>query len=232
MIKNLTNYVAIPLAISAFVIIALSMNRPVEMPELPIRNTPIPSIQSDSDAKVEDDLAFVHTVQPLFDNQIDSLDFNFSPFLGNCYVGFKEAVAFKESRGNYFAVNTFGYLGKYQFGRGTLKLIGIDNIDLFLNNPELQEKAFLANAARNKWILRKDINRFVGKKIKGVTVTESGILAAAHLAGPGSVKKFLRSYGRDDFSDAFGTTVRTYLKKFSGYDTSSIIPDRYAKAML
>ena len=232
MIKNLTNYVAIPLAISAFVTIALTLNKPVEMPEKPTENILIPTIKSDSNDQVDGDLAFNNTVEPLFNNQIDSLDLTFSPYLGNCYVGFKEAIAFKESRGNYFAVNTYGYLGKYQFGRGTLKLIGIDNTDLFLSNPELQEKAFLANAARNKWILRKDINRFVGKQIKGVTVTESGILAAAHLAGPGSVKKFLRSWGREDFADAFGTTVRTYLKKFSGYDTSSIIPDRYAKAML
>ena len=65
-----------------------------------------------------------------------------------------------------------------------------------MNDPSIQEKAFEANLSRNKWVLRRDIKRFVGKTIAGVKVTESGILAAAHLGGPGNVKKFLRSYGR------------------------------------
>lgn len=168
-------------------------------------------------------------------NDSDETTINFdecylSPKLDKSFIGFKEALAFKESRGDYFSVNTYGYLGKYQFGKNTLKLIGIYDTDLFLNNPELQEKAFIANAARNKWILRRDIKRFVGKHIDGVLVTESGILAAAHLAGPGSVKKYLRSYGAIGFADAYGTTIRTYMRKFSGYDTSFVIGDRKAKA--
>ncbi len=154
------------------------------------------------------------------------------PALGKCFVGFKEALAFKESRGNYFSVNTLGYMGKYQFGKNTLKLIGIYNTSDFLNNPELQEKAFIANTMRNKWVLRRDIKRFVGKRIDGVLVTESGILAAAHLAGPGSVKKYLRSYGAIGFADAYGTTIRNYMKKFSGYDTSFIEANKKAKAAL
>ena len=32
-------------------------------------------------------------------------------------------------------------------------------------SPELQEKAFIANAERNKWVLRKDIKRFEEKFI-------------------------------------------------------------------
>lgn len=154
------------------------------------------------------------------------------PTLGKAFIGFKEALAFKESRGNYFTVNTLGYLGKYQFGRNTLKLIGIYNTNTFLNNPELQEKAFIAYTERNKWVLRRDIKRFVGKRIDGVLITESGILAAAHLAGPGSVKKYLRSYGAIGFADAYGTTIRNYMRKFSGYDTSFIEANRKAKATL
>jgi len=153
-----------------------------------------------------------------------------TPNLGKSFVGFKEALGFKESRGDYFTVNTYGYLGKYQFGKNTLKLIGVYNTKEFLANPVLQEKAFIANAERNKWILRRDIKRFVGKQIAGVLITESGILAAAHLAGPGSVKKFLRSYGAIGFADAYGTTIRFYMKRFSGYDTSIVIPNRKAKA--
>ncbi|MDT0295555.1 peptidoglycan-binding protein LysM [Mesonia ostreae] len=156
----------------------------------------------------------------------------FYPVLKKGYLGFKEAVAFKESRGDYKIINQFGYLGKYQFGIGTLHLIGIYDADAFLNNPELQEAAFYANASRNKWILRKDIARSVGKKMNGVEITESGILAAAHLAGPGSVKKYLRSGGVQGFSDAFGTSIKYYLHKFKGYDTSFVSANRKAKAIV
>lgn len=155
-----------------------------------------------------------------------------SPKLDKSFIGFKEALAFKESRGNYFSVNTFGYLGKYQFGKNTLKLVGVYDTQQFLNNPKLQEKAFIANVARNKWILRRDIKQFVGKYIDGILITESGILAAAHLAGPGSVKKYLRSFGAIGFADAYGTTIKKYMIKFSGYDTSFITGDRKAKANL
>lgn len=167
------------------------------------------------------------------DKTVASVDLNkpISPILGKSFVGFKEALAFKESRGDYFTVNALGYLGKYQFGAGTLKLIGIHNPSLFLKSPELQEKAFVANTSRNKWILRRDIKNFVGKKLNGILITESGILAAAHLAGAGSVKNYLRSYGIDNFEDSFGTTIEYYMKKFSGYDTSLIKADRRAKAI-
>jgi hypothetical protein len=154
----------------------------------------------------------------------------YSPYLGKSFVGFKEALAFKESRGDYSSVNTLGYLGKYQFGMETLKMIGIYNPASFLKNPALQEKAFIANAERNKWILRRDIKNFVGKKINGIMITESGILAAAHLAGPGSVKHYLRSYGVRDHEDSYGTSVQYYIKKFSGYDTSFLKPNKKAKA--
>lgn len=152
--------------------------------------------------------------------------------LDRSYVGFKEAIAFKESQGQYTIVNSLGYLGKYQFGTSTLKLIGIYNPSEFLNNPKLQEKAFLANAKRNKWVLRRDIKRFVGHKINGTIVTESGILAAAHLAGPGNVKRYLRSYGAIGFTDAFGTEIESYLRNFSSFDTSFIVPNRRPKAKL
>ena len=148
------------------------------------------------------------------------------PFLGSNYMGFREALAFSESRGDYFSVNSLGYLGKYQFGISTLQLLGISNAIHFLNTPELQEEAFQTNLSRNKWILRKDIKRFVGKKIDGVEVTESGILAAAHLAGAGNVKRYLRSWGAVDVEDAYGTTIRRYLRKFSGFDTSNILAEK------
>ncbi len=133
------------------------------------------------------------------------------PKLGKSYIGFKEAIGFKESRGDYKSINEYGYMGKYQFGKGTLNLLGVYNTQEFLNTPELQEATFYTNASRNKWILIRDIKRFVGKTINGVEVTESG-------------KKYLRSYGAQMFNDAFGTSIKYYMKRFSGYDTSFIKP--------
>lgn len=147
-------------------------------------------------------------------------------FLGKSYVGFKEALGFKESRGNYHIVNDYGYMGKYQFSRATLRMIGFKNTDNFLYDTRQQEAAFLAYTSLNKWVLRNDIKRYVGKTIGGVKVTESGILAAAHLAGAGNVKKFLRSAGENSFEDANGASIRYYLRKFSGYDTSHIVPNK------
>ena len=147
------------------------------------------------------------------------------PFVEKDFVGFKEAIAFKESRGNYKLVNTFGYLGKYQFGKSTLRGLKI-NPKGFLKNPLLQEKAFMAYLERNKWILRKEIKKFNGKWINGIKITESGILAAAHLGGAGAVQQFLWSYGKKTMQDAYGTRIEHYLRKFSGYDLSNIKPKK------
>ncbi|MEH6766062.1 MAG: peptidoglycan-binding protein LysM [Aequorivita antarctica] len=152
-------------------------------------------------------------------------------FLGKSYVGFKEALGFKESRGNYHIVNDYGYMGKYQFSRATLRMMGLKDADNFLYDTRQQEAAFMAYTSLNKWILRKDIKRYTGKTIGGVKVTESGILAAAHLAGAGNVKKFLRSAGENRFEDANGTSIRYYLKMFSGYDTSHIVANKKPRVM-
>ena len=149
-------------------------------------------------------------------------------FLNNNFIAFKEALAFKESQGKYKAINTLGYLGKYQFGLTTLDRFNIKNPESFLANPELQEKAFAALCSVNKWILRKDIQRKVGKTINGITITESGILAAAHLSGAGNVKKYLRSNGNHNLSDAYGSSIEYYMKKFAGYDLSDVTGNRKA----
>jgi hypothetical protein len=172
--------------------------------------------------KVSTEIQFVPTEEENFFNNLNSN----IPFVGNSFNGFKEAVAFKESQGKYHVINTLGYLGKYQFGKSTLKRFKINNTQLFLETPELQEDAFIALCSVNKWILRKDIRRSVGKTINGIKITESGIIAAAHLAGAGNVKKYLRSNGKNQFKDAYGSSIQHYLKLFSGYDTSFIEANR------
>lgn len=220
MIKNIGSYTALSLTICFLLFGSFYLNK-----EVKTKLNTSKRIAMVDNTVVDNDVLVADAIHPIHKPN----DYSFSPKLGKSLIGFKEALGFKESRGDYFTVNTFGYLGKYQFGRETLKLIGVYNTVMFLNNPELQEKAFIANAERNKWILRKDIKRFSGRTINGVEITESGILAAAHLAGAGNVKKYLRSHGAQGFSDAFGTSIQYYIKKFSGYDTSSIKPNKKAK---
>ncbi|WP_264534781.1 peptidoglycan-binding protein LysM [Flavobacterium sp. N1736] len=151
-----------------------------------------------------------------------------APFTGKRLIGFKEAVAFKESQGKYRLVNSLGYMGKYQFGSKALRAIGVKNEKAFLKDPALQEKAFIALLSINKWILRNEIVRYEGKTINGVEITESGILAAAHLGGAGSVKNFFKNKGNRHFRDAYGTSLKSYMKAFGGYDLSYIEADSNA----
>ena len=54
---------------------------------------------------------------------------------------------------------------------------------------------------------------------------ESGILAAAHLSGPGNVKKFLRNKASKDFNkkDANGTSISDYIRIFNRCKYSDLI---------
>ncbi len=153
------------------------------------------------------------------------------PFVGKSFNGFKEALAFRESGGRYDIISSLGYLGKYQFGKSTLERFDIHDIQSFLDTPELQEDTFMALCSLNKWILRNEIKKKVGKKINGIEITESGILAAAHLAGSGNIKQYLRTNGQYRFKDAFGSSMQHYLKNFGGYDTSIIEADKNPKVL-
>ena len=130
---------------------------------------------------------------------------------------FLEDIGFRESSNNYHAVNQFGYLGKYQFGRKTLNALGYEDVTnrQFLENHSIQEEAMYALLSHNKRILRRQIEKYHGTTVNGIYITESGILAAAHLAGPGNVKKFLRK--GYEFKDGNGTKMTSYMVKFSNY---------------
>jgi hypothetical protein len=130
---------------------------------------------------------------------------------------FLTAVGFRESGNRYDITNKWGYMGKYQFGKSTLKGLGFNvTKEEFLSNPQLQEEAMMALLLHNKEKLQKYIDVFDGKAINGMLITESGILAAAHLGGQGSVKRYFKN-GKV-FRDGNGTKITSYMKKFSGYD--------------
>ena len=130
---------------------------------------------------------------------------------------FLDAMGHRESSNNYKAVNKYGYMGKYQFGRSTLKTLKINvSRSEFINNPKLQEQAMHKLLQYNKKKLKRSIEKYSGRVINGVLVTESGLLAAAHLGGAGSVKKWFRT-GKVR-RDGNGVKITTYMQRFSGYN--------------
>ncbi len=151
----------------------------------------------------------------------------------------------RESGGNYKAFNKYGYAGKYQMGEAALIDIGyykkqsrvynndwsgvftgkdgIKSIQDFLNNPQVQEKAQIL-FKRKQWTYLKSVgaDKYSGKIINGYKITNSGLLAGAHLKGAGSVIDYLKSGGKNIGKDAFGTSVESYIKKFADYDVSEL----------
>lgn len=140
------------------------------------------------------------------------------------YKAYADKIGQKESGGNYGAVNTLGYLGKYQFGALALQdmglvkkgtsLKGLDNPDnwniaggkqAFLNNAQLQEETMAKYTRQNYATLNR-----IGVINKDSSPQEvAGYLAASHLLGPGGAKQLAQG---NVSADAYGTTSATYYK--------------------
>ena len=129
---------------------------------------------------------------------------------------FLDVIGHQESGNRYHIVNRYGYMGKYQFGKSTLRTLRIKvSRSEFLKDTLLQEEAMLKLLLHNKKRLQKYIDKYEGKVVHGILVTESGLLAAAHLGGQGSVKKWFRN-GRIR-KDGNGVKITSYMKRFGGY---------------
>ena len=161
------------------------------------------------------------------------------------YEDFLKALGYRESGGRYNIENSYGYLGKYQMGELALQDAGYYKGDStpnkndwigewtgkdgvwskedFLNNPQAQENA-IREYHRKLWkyIKALDLDKYVGKTVGGVYITESGLLGGAHLVGVRNLAKFLKSNGREIPRDGYGTPITEYLSRFSGYDVSEI----------
>jgi Ca2+-binding RTX toxin-like protein len=156
------------------------------------------------------------------------------------YRKFLDALGERESGGDYGVVNSYGYLGKYQFGELALIDVGyytadgtgandwkpgfwtgksgVDSKADFLADAEAQEQAIRAYM-KLQWVYLGDTQRYAGQTIGGLKVTESGLLAGAHLLGAGAVAAFLEGGAVAPPSDAYGTAITEYMRLFAGYDT-------------
>jgi hypothetical protein len=124
-----------------------------------------------------------------------------------------------ESGNRYTVVNSYGYMGAYQFSLSTLRLIGVHTSrSEFLSNPELQDLAAIKLMEANKKTLQPYIDRYHNKRVHGYLVTEAGLLAAAHLVGAYPVIRFLRT--GHTTSDGYGTNLTRYLRIFKHHSVS------------
>ncbi|MFP4698701.1 MAG: hypothetical protein ACLFMO_08355 [Eubacteriales bacterium] len=134
---------------------------------------------------------------------------------------FLEHLAKRESSNNPTVINTYGYIGKYQFGRAALLDVGYTDVTTlkFRKDPTIfpeaeQDSAVVKLMKLNKERIGNLLDEYQGKTINGIEITEAGLLAAAHLAGAGGVKRFLKSGGKYNPSDGYSTKLTDYLKDF------------------
>ncbi|RUR80211.1 hypothetical protein ACF3DV_01040 [Chlorogloeopsis fritschii PCC 9212] len=108
---------------------------------------------------------------------------------------------------------------------------GIDSKAKFLHSPDVQELA-IREAFTLNWKLidktlkkqGKSLESYLGQaktfndggKLKTITITLSGILAAAHLRGPCGMANLLLK--NQSSHDEFSISILRYLDEYSGYD--------------
>ena len=140
------------------------------------------------------------------------------------FLRFMDDLGYRESHNNWLSVNRIGCFGEWQFAESTLNYLGYRTITLkkFKANPKIFPRVLQMKALRNlikvNLAYLMDYKNFIGVSIKGISITKSGMIAASHLGGAGSLKKFLDSKGAINHKDAFGTSISDYLKQFSYYD--------------
>lgn len=153
------------------------------------------------------------------------------------YDEFLNDLGNRESSNNYKAVNQYGYLGRYQIGNIALQDIGFkdssgkwtslansygvySNRD-FLNSPNAQEIAIRAIHKKTcGYIKNYGLDKYIGTTYNGVIVTQSGLLAACHLVGVGTMKDVLPT-GAIAW-DGNHVPAHDYMASFGGYDISEV----------
>lgn len=157
---------------------------------------------------------------------------------GTC-SDYLNAMAMRESGLNPRAQNQYGYVGLWQMGEAALidagyyradgtgandwrgswtGLGGITSLEEFKANPAAQAAAVSAYQQRVWGYVRSlGLDRYVGSSVAGLPITQSGLIAAAHLVGTGNLARYLHSGGTVVPADGNGTQLTEYLASFGGY---------------
>ena len=117
----------------------------------------------------------------------------------------------------------------------TRKIKGKEGKKAFLNSPHAQEIA-IDKYIKTQWGYIKskkyNLTRFIGRKYDGFTITESGLIAAAHLCGIGKLNSFLKDFEQhgklekqyviNHYSDKNKVPLTEYMRIFAGYNFKEI----------
>jgi hypothetical protein len=138
---------------------------------------------------------------------------------------FKEDLAISESSGNYDAEYESKkgnkYVGKWQFGNARLTDFKNANkkfkdltMDQFKNSPSIQNEVWDWHVDDiNSYIDSRELDKYIGTELNGVTISREGLIAGAHIGGRTGLKNFLNK--GDEGTDELGTTITEYIMKFS-----------------
>ena len=155
------------------------------------------------------------------------------------YEDFLSVLGGGESSNNYYARNSWGYLGRFQMGSLALQDVGlkdasgnwtalaheqfnIDSDDDFLASPKAQDYAILEMLLRNwRTLKRKGAENHIGESVRGIKITKSGLLGAAHLVGANGAADIFQNLDR---ADANQTSMYEYLSLMGGYYLDYVIP--------
>lgn len=121
-------------------------------------------------------------------------------------------------------INRIGAKGRWQLMTIALRDIGYNGtIKHFLNSRKIQRECMIKLMKKNKYYLEcylPNYKNYIGKIVKGVKITFSGLIAASHLSGVGGVKAFLiKGYNANDGH----MSTKDYLKKFNNFNIEQII---------
>ncbi|MEZ5915132.1 MAG: hypothetical protein R3C42_05850 [Parvularculaceae bacterium] len=161
---------------------------------------------------------------------------------------FYAALAQRESGGDASVENTYGYLGLYQMGEPAMmdaswydetapnetskndwigawlaaaQSNGVNSKASYLARPNAQNVAVRRYHNRVAgYISALNLLSYEGQTINGIEITRSGLLAACHLLGCGTVRDYLEAPGSGTPADAYGTTIEEYLSLFANYETN------------
>jgi len=156
--------------------------------------------------------------------------------------GVRRSLANTESRGSGDLtaknVNPDGkmFAGRYQFGDARLadyNAVAGTNYTAkdMLNMPEAEQEkiADWHFSDISQYIKSEGLDKFIGTEINGVTLTESSLVAVAHLGGKSGLKQFLITDGKYNEKDSNGTSLTDYARTHAmagGIEETSTAGDR------
>lgn len=125
------------------------------------------------------------------------------------------------SNKKYDTIFKNGSLGKYAIGNMCLKDLGFSPTTKFrkefLKDSLLQEECFRVLCMINKYRMRNYIDKYEGTTYDEIMISESGLLAGAHLIGATTLKTwFTKKYKNHE--------VKEVVEKMNGFNLDYIVP--------